>query len=73
MIWLNCCPTCNGDLAHYQEKLWYRVTCTRCSRSLNANQVSILYGYTSGVANSRPDVPGYLFGAPVAPHLRNAA
>lgn len=73
MVWLNGCPSCKGDLAHFQDNLWFRVSCTRCTRSLNATQVSMLLGYTSSVVAGPLDAPGFLFAAPLADQLKSAA
>ena len=73
MLWLNGCPTCNGDLAHRQDRLWFQVSCTRCSRVLTPQQVSMLLGYTSGIGPGAVDGPGYLNAGPLASRLREAA
>lgn len=73
MIWLNGCPFCRGDLTPHQSKLLFRVDCARCGRPLNASQVSLLLGYTSGVSNAPLDAPGYLSAEPILSRLKEAA
>ncbi|GEM_PF-6782211 len=73
MIWLNGCPSCAGDLSHYQDRFWFRVTCRDCGRSLNSTQVSMLLGYTSSVSPAPVDAPGFLVASPLLTQLRRAA